>query len=179
LSALLVACGGATTPPEPLRTPADRPIGLSTAGDEFAPTEAAAEGAIELTLRRADGTFVDVGELRGQIVVLFVLATFDGPSQMALLPLRSLAEQSPEIRILGIAAQPSARLLVDAYENALSPPFPVTYDPEDTVAAGTSSLGELEAVPTLIVLDRRGVEAARFTGFCDGACLTELIAQAR
>lgn len=144
-----------------------------------APAGPPAEGAIELALRRADGSFVDVGELRGHVVVLLVLATFDGPSQMALRPLRSLVERSPEVRILGIAAQQGARLLVDAYEHALSPPFPITYDPEETVAAGTSSLGELAGVPTLIVLDARGVEVGRFTGYCDDACLDELISRAR
>jgi hypothetical protein len=137
-----------------------------------------APGAIELTLRRADGVFLEVGELRGQVVLLFVLATFDAMSQMALTPLRAIAEAYPETAIVGVAAQPSARLLVEAYESALEPPFPITYDPQERVAEGESMLGEIEGVPTFIVLDRRGREVARHVGFADEARLAELLAAA-
>ena len=148
---------------------------MSTTGEEST-TPPAVEGSIELALRRTDGTFLDVGELRGHIVVLLVLATFDGPSQMTLRPLGHLVETIPDIEVIGIAAQPSARLLVDAYEHALQPPFPITYDPEETVAAGSSALGPIEAIPTVVVLDRDGVEVGRHTGYCDDACLGELLA---
>lgn len=134
---------------------------------------------MELALRRSDGTFLDIGELRGHVVVLFVLATFDGPSQATIRPLTRLIERDDDVQIVGIAAQQGARLLVDAYEHALQPPFPVTYDPEESVTAGTSAIGPLEAIPTLVVLDRRGVEVARHTGFCDDACVSELMAQTR
>lgn len=137
-----------------------------------------ARGAIELTLRRADGTFIEVGELRGRVVLLFVLATFDTTSQMALTPLRAVAEAYPDTAIVGVAAEPSARVLVEAYESALEPPFPITYDPNETVAEGESMLGEIEGVPTFIVLDRRGREVARHAGFADEARLAELLAAA-
>src|SRR5688500_12600181 len=94
--------------------------------------------AIELALRRSDGEFVDVGELRGRVVLLFLFATFDTGSQLAIHYLRRISEQLPEVEIIGVAAQPGARLLVDAYEHALSPPFIVTYDPEESVSEGRS-----------------------------------------
>jgi hypothetical protein len=168
--ALAVAMASAACSP-PAATQEARPA--TTAGSE------GAVRGIELTLRRADGTFIEVGELRGDVVLLFVFATFDATSQMVLTPLRAIAERFPDTRIIGIAAQPSARLLVDAYEHALSPPFIVTYDPEETVAEGQSALGEIEGVPTLIVLDRRGVEVARHFGFADEARIAELLAAAR
>lgn len=127
-------------------------------------------------MRRPDGRFIDVGDLRGHVVLLFVFATFDAMSQLALHPLRELAEADRDLRIVGIAAQPSARLLVDAYVHALSPPFPVTYDPEELVPVGESSLGVIDAVPTFIVLDRRGVPAARHVGFASRDRLRELVA---
>ncbi len=107
-----------------------------------------------------------------------IFATFDAMSQMALTPLRAIAERYPDVRIVGVAAQPSARLLVEPYEVALSPPFPVTYDPEETVAEGASMLGEIEGVPTFIVLDRRGMEIARRLGFTEEAQLAEMLAAA-
>lgn len=163
---LLAACGGAA--PAASRSAAPRP-GVD---------RSAVEGSIELTLRRADGSFLDVGELRGEPVLLVVFATFDGVSQAVLRPLRALAERHPELRIVGVAAQPNARLLIDAYEHALEPPFVVTYDPEDTVTEGTSALGAIEVVPTFVVLDRRGRAVARDTGFVDEARLRELVSAA-
>lgn len=165
-SLLFAACGGAPS------------HGASPVGAAGADGTGAVEGSIELALRRADGEFVDVGELRGQPVLLFVFATFDGVSQAVLRPLRALAERHPELRIVGIAAQPGARLLVEAYESALRPPFVVTYDPEETVSEGTSPLGAIEAVPTFIVLDRRGRAVARQVGFADEARLRELVSAA-
>lgn len=175
LALILGACGA---PAEPLRSAAPTGIGVSS-GDETVATPAAVEGSIELALRRPDGTFIDVGDLRGSIVVLFLFATFDGMSQMALRPLGEFAEAESDVRVVGIAVQPGARLLIDAYESALSPPFPVTYDPEETVPNGTSSLGAIESIPTYIVLDERGVEVARHTGYADGPQLGRLLAAAR
>lgn len=152
-------------------------IGMNTSDDPNAP-EPVAEGAVELALRRADGSFIDIGDLRGSVVVLFVFATFDGVSQATLRPLTNLVERQPDVRVVGIAAQPSARQLLDAYEHALSPPFPITYDPEDHVQTGASTLGALELIPTLIVLDRRGVEVGRHVGFIEDEELTELVARA-
>lgn len=134
-----------------------------------------AQGAYELTLRLADGRFLEVGELRGHPVMLFVLATFDGPSQATLRPLSHLAERRPDIAVIGICAQQGARMLVDAYEHALQPPFPITYDPNETVTAGASPIGELAAIPTLVLLDARGLEVARHTGFCDDDCVAEML----
>jgi hypothetical protein len=163
---LCAACGGT-----------HRPGSIGRSGGD--PTgEQVAEGAVELALRRPDGQFIDVGDLRGRVVLLFVFATFDAMSQLVLHPLRALAEESPNLRIIGIAAQPNARLLVDAYVHALSPPFPVTYDPEERVQAGQSSLGAIDAVPAFIVLDRRGLPVARHYGFADAERLRELVGDA-
>lgn len=146
-----------------------------TSNEPSRPARTSGGEAIELTLRYPDGTFLEVGELRGRVVLLFVFATYDAMSQMTLTPLRSVAERFPEAHIIGVAAQHSARLLVDAFENALSPPFPITYDPVGNVSEGGSALGEIEAVPTLIVLDRRGMEVARTTGFTDEVQIAEML----
>jgi hypothetical protein len=159
---ILAACGG------PAASSGAERIGISGRAP-------AAPGAVELALRRADGSFIDVGDLRGHVVVLFVFATYDAISQLAIHPLRAIAERYPNVRIVGIAAEPSARLLIGPYEHALHPPFPVTYDPEELVHSGEGPLGELEAVPTVIVLDREGVPAGRHVGLADERRLQELL----
>lgn len=148
------------------------------ANEPSRPARTSGGEAIELTLRYPDGTFLEVGELRGQVVLLFVFATYDAMSQMTLTPLGSITERFPDVRVIGVAAQHSARLLVDAFENALSPPFPITYDPVGDVSEGHSALGEIEAVPTLVALDRRGMEVARTTGFTDEAQIARMLSAA-
>ena len=167
------ACGGGERAAPETAGPSIGMSGPETAGSE---RPAAVAGSVELTLRRADGTFLEVGEQRGRPVLLFVFATFDGVSQMLLTPLRNVAERHPDLVVIGIAAQPSARLLIDAYEHALEPPFPITYDPQETVAEGESALGEIEGIPTLILLDSRGVPAGRLSGFADETRIEALLA---
>jgi len=129
-------------------------------------------------LAYGDGLFETIRIAQGRPVLLYVFATFDGVSQMLLNPLRNVAERHRDLRIIGIAAQPSARLLVDAYVHALNPPFPIGYDPQESVRAGDSALGEIDTIPTLIVLDARGVEVARHTGFADERQIEALLAGA-
>jgi thiol-disulfide isomerase/thioredoxin len=164
LAGCLAGCGGAPAPARTLTLP-----GLTPTEDAPAP------GAVELALRRADGSFLDLGDLRGQPVLVFVFATYDATSQMALHPLRRIVEEYPDLLVIGIAAHHSARLLVEPYALALRPPFEVTYDPEETVADGRSSLGEIAAVPTFVVLDRLGRPVARHLGFADEAQLRGLL----
>ncbi|MFT5355433.1 MAG: peroxiredoxin [Polyangiales bacterium] len=126
---------------------------------------AAEARALEMTLRTPAGDWIHLGDLRGQPVLLFVFATWDGVSQAALRPVSRFARAYDDVHVLGVAAQPDAALLIDAYEHALDPPFPMTYDPEQNVHAGTSPLGSIEVVPTLIMLDAYGVEVGRHVGF--------------
>lgn len=147
--ALGVGCGGARSE-EPV-------IGASTGRPSERP--------IELTLRRAGGEWLHLGDLRGRPVILFVFATWDGVSQASLRPLSRFARHYEDVHVVGIAAQPGAEQLVDPYERALAPPFPLTYDPAGDVTNGTSPLGRIPAVPTFIALDARGLIIGRHIGF--------------
>lgn len=120
---------------------------------------------VELALKRSDGTFLDVGDYRGQPVLLFVFATFDGLSQAELGPLSGFVRAHPEVLVIGIAAQPDAQPIVQAFESAMNLPFVIAYDPEESVTAGTSSLGRIEFVPSFFLLDERGVVASKRAGF--------------
>lgn len=146
LFTLLAACGGATGS-----------VGRSTPRAEAS--------ALEMTLRTPAGDWIHVGDLRGQPVLLFVFATWDGVSQAALQPVSRFARTYDDVHVLGVAAQPDAAPFVDAYEHALNPPFPMTYDPEQNVHEGTSALGAINVVPTLIMLDAHGLEVDRHVGF--------------
>jgi len=160
LAALGAACGGSSADSEGA-------VGVSTAQ--------AAQAPIELALRTSQGTFVDVGDLRGKPVVLFLFATFDGMSQAALRPLSRFYRQHPEVHVIGIAVQPNPQMLLDPYVSALAVPFTVTYDPEERILPGTSMLGRVRVVPTYIVLDAHGFIRARHQGFASESKLERLL----
>ena len=137
------------------------------------------ERPLELELRDADDALLFVGDLRGKRVLLFLFATFDGVSQAALRPLeRFVRHHGEKAHVVAVAAQPDAAMLVDAYRHALSPPFPITYDPRERIAEGTSPLGAVDAIPTYVMLDARGYEVARHTGFASERKLRRMLDEA-
>ncbi len=135
--------------------------------------------AIELGLRRPDGDWIHLGDLRGQPLFVFLFATFDGVSQASLRPLSRFRRTHDDVHMVGIAAQPDANQLLDPYERALQPPFPLTYDPQHDVHHGTSVLGRIEQIPTLIVYDENGFEVERYVGFPSERTLERLYDEAR
>ena len=136
-----------------------------------------AEGErLDLGLRLTNGRWVELADLRGRPLLLFVFATFDAVSQATLKSLRPFVAQHPELLVIGVAAQPRAAPLVEAWEYALDPPFPVGANPYGTVENGESSLGKIEQVPTFIVYDAKGYEVGRATGLLTEGDLVRLAA---
>ena len=73
---------------------------------------------LNLGVRLSDGRWLELADLRGTPVLLFVFATFDAVSQAALKSLRPFVPQHPEVVVVGIAAQPRAAQLVEAWNYA-------------------------------------------------------------
>lgn len=134
---------------------------------------------VELTVRTPDGGLLFVGDLRGRPVLLFVFATFDGVSQAALHSLRRFTQHYPRVHVVGVAMQPNAESLIGAWAHALSPPFPVGYEPEERLEKGTTALGTIEAVPSFILLNSRGYEVKRHTGFASIGTLEHMLRETR
>jgi hypothetical protein len=130
---------------------------------------------LDLGIRLSDGSWLELADLRGRPLLLFVFATFDAVSQASLKSLRPFVSQHPEILVIGVAAQPRAAPLVEAWAYALDPPFPVGADPQGDVENGRSCLGRIEAVPTFIVYDAAGYETDRATGLMSEYDLVELV----
>ncbi len=131
---------------------------------------------LDLGLRLSDGRWLELADLRGKPVLLFVFATFDAVSQAALKSLRPFVPQHPEVLVIGIAAQPRATQLVEAWDYALDPPFVVGADPYGRVENGQTMLGKIETVPTYILYDARGYEVDRTTGLVTEGDLAKLVA---
>lgn len=130
---------------------------------------------LDLGIRLSDGRWVELADLRGTPVLVFVFATFDAVSQASLKSLRPFVPQHPEVVVVGIAAQPRATQLVEAWDYALDPPFPVGADPYGRVENGESMLGKIETVPTYILFDANGYEIDRTTGLLSEGDLARLV----
>jgi hypothetical protein len=126
-------------------------------------------------VRLTDGSWVELAELRGTPVLLFVFATFDAVSQASLKSLRPFVPQHPELIVIGVAAQPRAGQLVEAWDYALDPPFVLGTNPYGRVENGESMLGKIETVPTFILYDANGYEIDRTTGLLSEADLARLV----
>jgi hypothetical protein len=124
---------------------------------------------VELELRATDGAFVAIGDLRGRATVVYCFATYDGVSQAAVRPLSRFVRHHPEVNVVAIATQPNPQIFAEAWQAALSPPFLVTFDPEERI---------ISAVPTYILLDANGVEVDRHVGFASQNRLEGMLAQA-
>jgi hypothetical protein len=143
-------------------------LGLGCARESSGVREATPESVgsarLDLGLRLSDGRWIELADLRGTPVLLFVFATFDAGSQASLKSLRPFVPQHPEVVVIGIAAQPRAAQLVEAWAYALDPPFVVGANPYGQVENGESTLGKIEIVPTYILYGANGYEIDRMTG---------------
>ena len=75
--------------------------------------------------------------------LLYFFATFDVASQANLTPLDAFTRAHPEVRVIAVAVQRDARMLLDAWVNALRPSFETTFDPDNAISEGTTALGQL------------------------------------
>ena len=146
----------------------------STSAQETTPSTANT-ARLDLGIRLSDDRWLELADLRGTPVLLFVFATFDAVSQASLKSLRPFVQQHPEVLVIGIAAQPRASQLVEAWAYALDPPFVVGADPYGRVENGESTLGKIEAVPTYILYDAQGRELGRTTGLLSEGDLVQLV----
>jgi hypothetical protein len=135
----------------------ERSIGSSHARHE--------DGAIVLHLRTTDGRLVALEDQRGSGVLIVVLATYDGVSQAAMRPLGRYARHHQDVLVLGVLAQPDAATFAPLFEEAMSSPFAIAWDPDDDVSRGVSDLGPLEAVPSYYRVDAAGRIVDRHVGY--------------
>jgi len=119
---------------------------------------------LALTLARSDGTLVELATLYGKPTLLFLFATYDANSQLALTELLRFSEREPGIALIGVAVQPDAKTFLELYRQALSIPFALYFDPENQLLRGVSALGRLRAVPAFVALDAGGQMRAQLYG---------------
>ena len=111
---------------------------------------------LELTLARPDGTRVELSALTDRPTLLFLFATYDSASQLALVPLLQTIERQRDLRVIAVALQPDAKDFLPMFKRALSIPFELYLDPDHQLMRGDTALGPVNAVPAFVALDAQG-----------------------
>jgi peroxiredoxin len=130
----------------------------------------------ELDLTSVDGRTLRLSELRGRPTLLFLFATYDGTSQLALTGLlRELEEREPLATVIGVAVQPDAKEFIEPFRKLLDVPFPLYMDTKSALLHGDTSVGKIPGVPAFIALDSKGYVRSTYYGVADRDRLHELI----
>jgi hypothetical protein len=131
----LAACAD-TGPPAP-RAPTDVPI--------------------ELVLPTIQGPAVDLASLRGNVVLIDVMATWSVASQSEVRTFQHLLVSYRErgLRIVSIAMDSQTPQLVSTWVETLGIIWPMALATPEVIE-GRSSLGRIPEIPRTMILDRRG-----------------------
>lgn len=120
------------------------------------------------------GDDLDVADWRGDVVVLNFWYAACPPCRAEAPDLVELAEDYPEIHLLGINPRDDAGT-AQAFERTFEVPYPSIHDQGAAAVAAFQGLVPLQAMPTTVVLDRQGRVAARIMGQIDPTTLRGLI----
>jgi peroxiredoxin len=127
-------------------------LGLALAASAFA-LSASAEQAPDFTLQSSTGDNVRLAEQRGQVVMLNFWASWCGPcrTEMPLLDEMSKRYSAAGFVLYGVNVEEdntdAKKLIKD-----LGVTFPILYDTESKA----SSLYNVDAMPTTVVIDKKG-----------------------
>lgn len=154
-------------------------IAMTSCGGSVEGAEEPVRAPLELSLRTSSGGEIDVGDLRGGLVLLAMLGTYDDASQAALESLSRFDRHHEDVVVIAVLAQQGAELLVDAYASAADVAFPITFTEDGSLLAGTTALGRIDTIPTFVSIDATGVPAARIEGFATERALDDLVEAAR
>jgi peroxiredoxin len=132
--------------------------------------------AADFTLRNLDGKPVSLKSLRGQVVVLDFWATWCGPCRIEMPRLENLHKElkGKGLVVLGINQRETAQR-ARSYVEKSGYTFPILLDEKGEA----SDLYQVQAIPTLVVVDPKGRIAAHFIGLREESVLREAVTKAR
>ena len=131
-------------------------------------TGAAPRGHVRLPVafsyETLDGRRIDSAQHRGSVAAVLFVTTYDLASQVEAQRLDEVLAVHPDMKgLLVVLEEAEYATLAVAFRDSLRLSLPVAMADEGTLE-GRSSFGAIERVPTLVVLDPAGREAARRPG---------------
>jgi peroxiredoxin len=112
-----------------------------------------------------DGGTIDLADYRGRVLLLDFFATWAQPSVVAIRNYSVLQAKyaADGLAVVGVALDELGREVVAGFAAGMQIPYPVALASAE-IRSGESPFGPLEAVPTLMVFDRRGRLVRIFVG---------------
>jgi thiol-disulfide isomerase/thioredoxin len=131
--------------------------GLSCATEGPRVSGPALAAPLDLTLPTVQGEPLDLAALRGQVVVVDLMATWSMACQSEIRTFRRLLARygGRGVRVVSIAMDAQTPVLVRTYVETLRIGWPVALASPDVIEGG-SPLGRILEVPRTLILDRRG-----------------------
>ena len=121
--------------------------------------------APDFTLRSQDGKVVSLAQFKGDVVMINFWASWCGPCRQEMPLLDSIYKQYKDMgfTLLGVNVEPHASS-ANAWLKQTPVSYPILYDPHSQV----SQLYQVQAMPTTVIVDRRGIVRFVHSGYLPG-----------
>lgn len=134
---------------------------------------------VELSGESLQGDAIDLADLRGQVVVVNVWASWCGPCRVEMPMLveaaAALADDPGDVEFVGVNVRDSADNGL-AFEREMGVDYPSVLDPSGRALLAFHGVVNPKSIPTTLVLDREGRVAASIAGPVPSRrTLTELV----
>ena len=117
------------------------------------------------TLQSVDGKAVSLAQYKGDVVMINFWASWCGPCRQEMPLLDSIYKQYKDMGfvLLGVNVEPDSHS-ANAWLKKTPVSYPVLYDPNSQV----SQLYQVQAMPTTVIIDRRGIVRFVHNGYLPG-----------
>ncbi|MGH8287497.1 MAG: TlpA disulfide reductase family protein [Steroidobacteraceae bacterium] len=117
------------------------------------------------TLQSSDGKVVSLAQFKGDVVMINFWASWCGPCRQEMPLLDNIYKQYKDMgfTLLGVNVEPHARN-ADAWLKQTPVSYPILFDPKSEV----SQLYQVQAMPTTVIIDRKGIVRFVHNGYLPG-----------
>jgi len=117
------------------------------------------------TLQSLDGRTVTLGQYKGDVVMINFWASWCGPCRQEMPLLDDIYKQYKDMGfvLLGVNVEPDASN-ANGWLKKTPVSYPILYDPKSSV----SQLYQVQAMPTTVIIDRKGIVRYVHNGYLPG-----------